>query len=60
MTGWLVASVSSPWSMPYAGWTPCMKWCAERFDQHNWRYISEGVFEFRHADDHMMFLLKWA
>ena len=66
LNGWIVASVPAPGPklggvlQAYQGWTPCMRWCAEHFEQHNWRYVSEGVFEFRRADDHVMFLLAWA
>lgn len=61
INGWIVASVPSPHTNGrYQGWAPCMKWCANQFEQHNWRYASEGVFEFRRAEDHMMFTLRWA
>ena len=63
--GWFVASVPAPINDRigkhiYQGWTPCMQWCAENFEQHNWRFVSEGVFEFRRADNHLMFVLRWA
>ena len=69
--GWIVASVPAP-EGGKRGWMPCMAWCQERLDGElldvnsatsfgkNWRYVGEGVFEFRRADDHMMFLLRWA
>jgi hypothetical protein len=65
LNGWIVASVPAPVNgrigkHVYQGWTPCMRWCAEHFEQHNWRFVSEGVFEFRRADDHLMFMLKWS
>jgi len=56
LNGWIVASVQSPWS---DGWYPCMKWCKETFNEHNWRYVGEGVFEFRRSDDHLLFTLRW-
>ena len=37
-----------------------MQWCAENFEQHNWRFVSEGVFEFRRADNNLMFVLRWS
>jgi len=60
---WIVASVPAPenkdWGY-YQGWTPCIEWCKDRVTATNWRFVGEGVFEFRRADDYMMFLLKWA
>jgi hypothetical protein len=70
--GWIVASVPSPWVGGYKGWMPCMTWCQEHLDGEsldinaarsygkNWRYVGEGVFEFRRADDHLMFLLRFS
>ena len=71
INGWLMASVPAP-ERGKMGWVPCMAWCQEKLDgeflqgvnaarsySKNWRYIGEGVFEFRRADDHMMFLLRW-
>lgn len=62
---WWVASVAAPVEdrvskHVYQGWAPCMFWCAERMHKDNWRYISEGVFEFRRSEDHLMFILKWS
>jgi hypothetical protein len=59
INGWIVASVPQP-ERYNAGWFPPIKWCEERFKEQNWRYVSEGVFEFRRHDDHLMFLLRWA
>ena len=59
INGWIVASVRSPWELG-VGWTPCVKWCDKNVTESNWRYVGEGVFEFRRADDHMMFLLRWS
>lgn len=60
INGWIVASVPAPNPVPrYQGWSTCVKWCDKNFNESNWRYVGEGVFEFRRADDHMMFLLKW-
>ena len=59
--GWIVASVPAPNPTGrYQGWSPCIKWCDKNFDESNWRYVGEGVFEFRNEADHMMFLLRWA
>ena len=61
---WHVAAVPAPLG-PW-GWTPCMKWCEkefgyEQFDwQDRWRYNSEGVFEFKDAEDCEWFLLRWS
>ena len=69
LNGWIVASVPSPGpnsigtgiaNTYYQGWTPCITWCAEQIKDGNWRFVGEGVFEFRRADDHMMFVLRWA
>lgn len=70
INGWIVASVPAP-DRGKRGWMPCMNWCQDHFDDEsfgvneersygkNWRYVGEGVFEFRRADNHMMFLLRW-
>ena len=67
--GWLVASVPSPPESPYKGWVPCMDWCVDNIGGaenavtsrgKNWRYVGEGVFEFRRVNDHTMFLLRWS
>lgn len=65
LNGWIVASVPSPITGRvskhiYQGWSPCVNWCEERFEEHNWRFCGEGVFEFRRADDHMLFVLRWS
>jgi hypothetical protein len=62
---WFVASVSAPVEdriskHVYQGWSPCMWWCAEHFNTQDWRYVGEGVFEFRRSEDHLMFILRWA
>lgn len=71
INGWIVASVPAP-ERGKMGWMPCMAWCQEHIDGEqfginsaksfgkNWRYVGEGVFEFRRTDDHMMFTLRWA
>ena len=68
--GWFVASVPAPRVSGYQGWAPCMEWCQEQFDGEgvdaarlygkNWRYVALGVFEFRRADNHLMFVLRWS
>jgi hypothetical protein len=65
LTNWYVASIMAPSEVAprgkmYQGWTPCMVWCGETFASNNWRYISEGVFEFRQEQDLTAFLLRWA
>ena len=61
INGWIVTSVPAPNPTGrYQGWTPCINWCAEQVKDGNWRFIGEGAFEFRRADDNMMFLLRWS
>jgi len=65
--GWYVASVPAPVNdrvskHVYQGWSPCIDWCAKHFNYRmdDWRFISEGVFEFRHEQDYSWFLLRWS
>jgi hypothetical protein len=71
LTNWYVASVGAPRPRlggaleVYRGWTPCIEWCKQTFgeitiDNFRWRFISEGVFEFRYEPDRTAFLLRWA
>ena len=71
LTNWYVASVASPVlslggiSQAYRGWTPCIEWCEQVFGEitmynYRWRFISEGVFEFRYESDRTAFLLRWS
>lgn len=68
---WHVASIPAPKPYvfsdgsvsKYMGWSPCVTWCREQFgDSMNdgWRFLSEGVFEFREEQDYLLFLLKWS
>jgi len=73
---WHIASIQSPelergpdylnWKVYYSGWMPCMDWCREQFDidddnqPRTWRYVGEGVFEFKNEQDRTLFLLRWA
>ena len=66
--GWYVASVEAPGPRlggaleAYRGWTPCIEWCKTQFGDRaldGWRFVGEGVFEFRDEQDYAMFLLKW-
>jgi hypothetical protein len=71
-TAWYVASVAAPINRynpinghGYQGWVPCIEWCEKTFgditmDNYRWRFISEGVFEFREESDLIAFLLKWS
>ena len=51
----------------YVGWRPCMEWCEKTFgggigataSGPGWRFVGEGVFEFREKRDLVMFLLRW-
>jgi len=73
LNGWYVASVQAPnTTVPprgqmYQGWTPCIRWCTQTFGEMcssdrpaRWRFVSEGVFEFREEQDLTAFLLKWS
>lgn len=65
MTKWHIASVEAPViervsKHLYQGWSPCMVWCHEHFNAQDWSYVSEGVFQFRNANDHLAFLLRWS
>jgi len=62
---WWVASVPAPINdrvskHVYLGWSPCMLWCYKHFEARDWCHVGEGVFEFRNANDHLMFVLKWS
>ena len=69
MSGWYVASVVAPvyHGKSYQGWRPCMEWCAKTFggglgaaaSGPGWRFVGEGVFEFREQPDLTAFLLRW-
>jgi hypothetical protein len=45
-----------------------MEWCVATFgggigatvSGPGWRFVGEGVFEFKNKQDRMMFLLRWA
>jgi hypothetical protein len=73
LNGWYVASVMPPnTTVPprgevYQGWRPCIIWCTKTFGDmrpydspDRWRFVSEGVFEFREEQDCTLFLLKWS
>ena len=68
INGWYVASVMTPettqWVHTYQGWTPCINWCREQFgewtmDHYTWRFVGEGVFEFKYSQDRTAFMLRW-
>lgn len=72
LTGWYVASVEAPVvervsKHVYQGWQPCLCWCREQFGSDTktsnagdgWRFIGEGVFEFREERHLAWFLLRW-
>ena len=73
LSGWHVASIMPPVDMTfngkyrYQGWMPCIKWCVETFGGGigasawgpGWRFVGEGVFEFRDEKDKTWFLLRW-
>ena len=67
LNNWHVASVMPPVdhrvSPTYQGWRPCIEWCEQTFGDRaidGWRFVSEGVFEFREEQDLALFLLRWA
>jgi len=73
LTGWHVASVAPPVTETvnskyrYQGWRPCSEWCVKTFGGGigatsfgpGWRFVGEGVFEFRNEQDLVAFLLRW-
>jgi hypothetical protein len=66
LSGWHVASIMPPpvditfnGKYRYQGWHPCIEWCAETFIIGNWRFVGEGVFEFRDEKDKTWFILRW-
>jgi hypothetical protein len=72
LTGWYVASVAPPvdetvnGKYRYQGWRPCLEWCTQVFGEMRspdspprWRFVSEGIFEFRDKQDLVAFLLRW-
>ena len=68
VSGWHVASIMPPvdetvnGKYRYQGWMPCVEWCKETFGhqhEYQWRFIGEGVFEFEHEKDCVVFLLRW-
>lgn len=56
--GMITVSVMSPDSPVYQGWSPCMDWCRDNC-VGDWRYQTEGVFDFELEKDATMFMLKW-
>jgi len=73
LSSWHVASIMPPVDMAfngkyrYQGWMPCIRWCEETFGGGigasawgpGWRFVGEGVFEFRDEKDKTWFLLRW-
>jgi hypothetical protein len=73
LSDWHVASIMPPVDMAfngkyrYQGWMPCIRWCVETFGGGigasawgpGWRFVGEGVFEFRDEKDKTWFLLRW-
>lgn len=67
--GWYIASIMPPGPnlggvlRAYQGWTPCIEWCGELFGNSimdGWRFVGEGVFEFREEKDYLLFILRWS
>ena len=71
---WYVASIMPPpvdmtfnGKYRYQGWTPCIDWCVKQFGGGigiaawgpGWRFVGEGVFEFREERDYAWFILRW-
>ena len=58
-----VASIPAPVAgdghVAYRGWTPCIEWC-QKYCEGQWRFITEGVFEFELDTDYFLFMLRWA
>ena len=67
-SNWHVTSIAPPINdrvskHVYVGWMPCIEWCKEQFGNNaidGWRFIGEGVFEFRDEKMLTLFLLRWA
>jgi hypothetical protein len=72
LNDWYVASVPTPHTdKSYSrGLLDCMNWCRDTFGEihlnnplvgvgNGWRYIGEGVFEFKNEKDCVLFLLRW-
>jgi len=64
--GWYIASIEAPMSdhtVGLRGWLPCIEWCSKTFGNSvskGWRYVGEGVFEFREEPNYAWFKLRWA
>jgi hypothetical protein len=56
LTGWHVISIVPPEGQ---GWLSCKEWCLAQIQPRVWRYVGEGVFEFEHEKDAVMFKLRW-
>lgn len=63
---WHIVSVPVPndpkIASNYKGWSPCIDWCFEQFggqSEDGWRYLGEGVVEFRDEKHAAWFLLRW-
>ena len=54
---WRVISMSSDYN---SHWYEMYKWCDRTFDYYEWAFDGEGVFRFKHEQDLMWFLLRWA
>jgi hypothetical protein len=74
LNGWHVASIMPPpvditfnGKYRYQGWRPCIEWCVKQFGGGigieawgpGWRFVGEGVFEFRDEKDKTWFILRW-
>ena len=74
LNDWHVASIMPPpvdmtfnGKYRYQGWHPCIEWCVKQFGGGigiaawgpGWRFVGEGVFEFRDEKDKTWFLLRW-
>jgi len=43
----------------YTGWMRCYDWCKEHITQNHFKYIGDGVFEFKNEQDCILFKLRW-
>lgn len=69
LDGWYVASVEAPVTTRvskflYRGWVPCIEWCEMTYgqmtmDNYVWRFVGDGIFEFKEEKDRNWFLLRW-
>jgi|688.fasta_scaffold403364_4 hypothetical protein len=53
-----IVTVVAPNVKPFAGWSPCVAWCAKNC-RGLWVYDGEGVFRFELDSEATAFALMW-